>query len=315
MSSRMSTVRALTFDALVGAAASGEDVTSSLTILGLQREVDLCNRCVLGVTSGRVPWNGVTSTVALVGDAPNTYEVEEGLPSIWGNLSSMLDEAGFPDDPLAMLYTIGCRPPGGDFGLAGNAVAECRVHLSSALERSGAWLVVELGSIVHTTFTGYRPKMFGSVVGKWRWVDGRLHVPIYAPGWRKFTMSSYRAPEYTRSVEVLRSVFLASQGLTVDGVPPVSLSSSVSALDARENLDLFRAIWAKQGYVILWSRVLERNVVVFDRDRVSAGSPRVKVPPGEFVWFSSEELARVRDRDTLCRLAALKAVLPFEVVA
>lgn len=310
MSSRMSTVRALTFRALVGAAASGADVTSSLTILGLQREVDLCNRCPLGdMTSGRVPWNGVPSTVALVGGPPGADEETEGVPFVGRAgeaLSWMLSEAGFTS-PLAMLHIIGCRPPLDDLGVALSvgAVDACQVHLSSALERSGAWLVIEVGVAAHVAFTRVRPKEFKSVVGRWRWVDYRLHVAVPHPTF---------GPESV-TLSVIRTAFRASQGLTVDGVPPVSLSSSVSALDARENLDLFRAIWAKQGYVILWSHVLGRNVVVFDPARVRPGEPRVKVPPGEFVWFSSEELARVRDRDTLCRLAALKAVLPFEVVA
>lgn len=289
--------------------------THPLPTLAVQRAVDTCTACPLSATtSSRVPWNGVSGRMALVGEAPGAQEEAQGLPFVGPSgklLSSILEEAGF-DEPVPILNTIGCRPPRNDYGVAINngAVEACRVHLDRQLDAAGAWVIVEVGGHAMRSF-GNKSSV-SSQVGAFRWVQSRLHTTIFHPS---YLLRIGRKPEAVqRCVNVLRHVRAVIDGISRKD-PPL-LASAVPLLDPNQNAASFSEQWRKQGWVPVYSRAIERNVIVYDPLRVHPGHSSIKLPGGfgDPTYLTPDEIVRIRDAWWLRFVAELKDHIGFEVV-
>lgn len=309
-------VRKETMVSLIDAAVSGVDVSSYIASASARVMVDECTDCALGeITPNHVPYEGGPSSIILIGEAPGAREAEEGRPFVGPSgklLRSQIGEAGITLFTLG--NTIACRPPLNDYGTAETlgAPAACRPHLDRALETSGAWIVISVGGRAASQF-GWHGSV-SSAVGKWRWRGGRLHTTIWHPSYllRRGVANSH---EGRRNVEVLTDAHRASIGVSsrVPSAPYTSQAAAVIGTDSTD--DMVRSSLASAGYVPIYSKVLERNVVVYDPDRVTPMSS-ITLPPGfaEPIYFTVNELARLRRPIDVCRVAALKDVINVEVV-
>lgn len=294
------------------AMALGADVSSSLTIAAARVTVDDCQACSLGhVSPDRVPFSGGPSSIMLVGGYPTEEDADEGVPFVGHTgdiLRSLLTEAGVSSFTLA--NTICCRPPLNDYDLAvkANAPSVCRPHLTRALESSRAWIVIAVGEEAAAEFKT-------SAVGKWHWSAGRLHTAIWHPSvvMDHGGLSSKRG---LRNVAVLEEAYRTSQGVGHYTPDAPYTSQTASSIGSDGALDMVRSALAKTGYVPIHSRVLDANVVLYDPARVEPASS-IKLPPGfgDPLYFTVNEIARLKHPDDVRRVAALKTVLPMEVVA
>lgn len=301
--------RRMAYEALVSLAASGQldDVSNALGPIASQVAVDQCTACEFGEASpNRVPWNGVNSPVALVGAFPTPVEAERGIADR-DVLSSIVAEAGF-QQPVAYLNMLGCAPS--SFGQVpmGNAYLACGTHFGRQLNDSRAWIVIEVGTHAFMEFNASRSWSLGEV-GKWRWRDSRLHTNIQDVGF----LVGGKARD--KALSSLRAAHDASMGWGIDA-PPAYLNTNVGVLRPQQDTEQFNALWSKRGYVTVYSKVLQRNVVMYDPERHTPGSAKVKLPGGfgTPVWFTPDEVARVRHPADLQRIVALKDVLPVVVV-
>jgi len=305
------------FEGLANAVANGADVSTHLAAASARVQVDDCNACPLGASlPNRVPYEGGSSSIMFVGEAPGAREAEEGRPFVGRSgilLRSQIVEAGITE--FAIGNTICCRPPVNNYDTAIEAGAPdaCRVHLDRALSISGAWIVVEVGGKAANQF-GW----FGSVsssVGKWRWRGGRLHTTIWHPAYL-LRRGGAKSREARHNLDVLAEAYRATQGVG-RYVPEVPYTTQVaSTIGTSSTDDMVRTGLAKVGYVPIHSKVLGANVVIYDPDRISPMSS-IKLPPGFGVpiFFTVKELAILKRPVDVRRVAALKEVINVEVVA
>jgi uracil-DNA glycosylase family 4 len=250
-----------------------------------------------------------------VGEAPGENEAKEGAPFVGRSgdiLRSLIAEAGVSSYALA--NTICCRPPFNDYELAvkANAPLACGPHLSLALNATRAWIVIAVGGKAAAEF-GWHGSV-SAAVGKWRWSAGRLHTTIWHPSYllRRGGLSS---KEGRHNLEVLREANLASQGVGHYTPDAPYTSQTASSIGSDGAVDMVRSALALSGYVPIHSRVLDANVVLYDPERIEPLSS-IKLPPGfgEPLYFTINELARLKHPDDVRRVAALKRVLPNVVV-
>jgi len=314
-------VRSDTLTSLVSAAATGADVSLMLSVAAARVMVDDCNDCQLGsLTPDRVPYEGGPSSMMLVGEAPGAQEAKEGRPFVGRSgslLRSMLSTVGITE--YAVGNTIACRPPSNDYEVAVQAGAPdaCHPHLDRALDASGAWIVVAVGGKAAAQF-GWLGTV-SSAVGRWRWVDGRLHTTIWHPSYI-LRRGGSKTREFRRNIEVLTEVHRATQGITRYVPTPLYDTVAASSIGVTASTSMVRQGLAKSGYVPVHSKVLDRNVVIYDRDRLTPGDEfkdEAKLPPGfnDALYFTVDELLRLKRPVDVQRVAALKDVINVEVVA
>jgi len=305
-------------EALAKIAGHGVDVSKPLAMAAARVQVDECHACPLGdETMARVPFEGGPSSIMFVGEAPGAREDEMEQPFVGRSgdlLNDLLTKAGMARVNVAVANTICCRPRTNDYEYAREVGAPdaCRPHLTRALETSGAWIVISVGGKAAAEFDWHGT--VGAAVGKWRWRDGRLHTTIWHPSYllRRGGMSSKEADH---NVEVLDEARRASQGMGRYTPKAPFMGTVLSSIRADGSPDTVRNLLVKPGWAPLWSNVLSRNVILYNPDVVDMPS-RVHLPPGmdDPVWFTVDELARLKRYDDVRHVAALKDVLPLEVV-
>ena len=307
--------RRASLDGLVAVAATGVDVSSSIATFASRIAVDECNRCPLIKSATPVPWSGPASSIMIVGEAPGAEEDRLGVPFVGRSgaiLDEMLERAELPREKVAVANTIGCRPPRNNYEFAREVGAPdaCRPHLEAAMEASHAWIVISAGGQAAREF-GHMGSV-GSAVGAWRWKGGRLHTTIWHPAYvlRQGGMSS---PEATRNIGVLNTAAITASGIDryVPAAPyDTNILSSLGRSDDADNRAKIAEALRRNGWVPIHSRVLDRDMIVYDAARHRVGE--FKVPPGmaDPVYLSVDELARLRSYDDVRRIAAFKDVMP-----
>lgn len=300
---------------MIDLAMSGSDVSSMIAPFASRVAVDECTRCPLSETATPVPWAGPLSSIILVGEAPGAEEDRVGVPFVGRSgelLSELLRYAGADRDALAVTNTVACRPPRNDYEFAQsvNAPDLCRPHLEAALVASHAWIVVSVGGKAAAEF-GWSGGV-GRNVGEWRWKAGRLHTVIWHPAYllRQGGMSSKEAK---RNVDVLRTAREIAEGLprnTPAAPYDDSMMSSLGAPARPEDALSMSELIRRNGWVPIRSAVLGRNVIVYDDARMVAGEFNIPPGMGDVVYFTLDELARLRSHEEVRHIAAFKDVLP-----
>jgi hypothetical protein len=178
------------------------------------------------------------------------------------------------------------------------------------MESSHAWIVISAGGQAAREF-GHMGSV-GSAVGAWSWKGGRLHTTIWHPSYvlRQGGMSSKHA---TRNIDVLNTAAITASGIDryVPAAPyNTNVLSSIGRSDDADNRAKIAEALRRNGWVPIHSRVLDRDVIVYDAARHRVGE--FKVPPGmdNPVYLSVDELARLRSYDDVRRVAAFKDVMP-----
>ena len=303
------------FEGLVAMAASGEGVSSFIDIFASRVAVDECTLCPLSDTAAPVPWAGQRSSIMLVGEAPGAEEDRIGVPFVGRSgefLSQQLAIAGVDRSTIAVTNTIACRPPRNDYEFAESVHAPilCRAHLNAALAASHAWIVVSVGGKAAAEF-GWSGGV-GRNVGRWMWKGGRLHTAIWHPAYllRQGGMSSKEAK---RNIDTLRTAREIAEGLprnTPAAPYDPSMMSSIGAPPRSDDALSMGELIRRNGWVPIRSAVLDRNVIVYDDARLVAGEFNIPPGMGDVVYFTLDELARLKTHDEVRHIAAFKDVLP-----
>ena len=306
--------RRVVLDALIDVALQGK-TSSLLPVYASRVAVDECTDCPLRDAlpySKPVPWSGPMSSIMIVGEAPGADEDRMGFPFV-GRAGQMLSDllaiAGADRSKIAFANTVSCRPPRNryEFAREVGAVDACRHHLEAALDASHAWIVVSAGGQAAREF-GHVGTV-GSAVGKWQWKAGRLHVAIWHPAYvlRQGGLSSSEA---VRNINVLETAVLTASGID-RYVPAAPFDGRLLSSIGEHERDAIRQGLQRAGWVPIWSRVLDRNVVVYDTTRHETPA-EFNVPPGlaDPLYLSLDELARLRSHDDVRRIAAFKDAWP-----
>lgn len=304
---------------LVGAGAAGIDVSSHIASASARVMVDECMACPLGEkTPNRVPYEGGPGSIIFIGEAPGAREADEGRPFVGPSgklLRAQIKEAGITE--FAVGNTIACRPPVNSYDTAIEVGAPdaCRPHLDRAIETSGAWIVISVGGKAAAQF-GWHGSV-SSAIGKWRWRANRLHTTIWHPSYllRRGAKHPTDSHEGRHVVEVLTEAYRASQGVGYYTPPASYTSQTAKTIGTSTTVDMVRATLMKVGYVAIYSKVLDRNVVVYDRNKITPMSS-IDLPSGfgNPLYFTVEELVRLKRPIDVCRVAAIKNVINVEVV-
>lgn len=282
-----------------------------------------CTACALSESrTNAVPWEGAGGPVMMVGEAPGAREDELGRPFVGRSgvlLESLARQAGLVRgvssvEPGMVGYSLAnlvcCRPPGNDFDLAVRADApmRCRPHLRRALESSGAWLVVLVGS---KAFEHLGPGGTASSRRGRFWVgrdDNRLYTTVYHPAY----LLRNPAPEFRKSTV---QAFERVATLVTWGQQPSTPTpgfSMVPLTDRPAEFDRLHKHYAKRGWVVFRSGVLDRSVVVWKGE-----GEGVRVPDefNHLIRFTPTEVARMRGRPEVLRRVAMVKEIGAEVVA
>jgi len=217
----------------------------------LRDEIRACTACPLHKTRTQaVPWSGpVQAQVALVGEAPGYNEDRQGVPFV-GAAGKLLDEslsqAGLSRGNLVILNTVCCRPPGNRDPEREESEA-CRPFFERQLAESGAWLVLVAGNAA--LWSCLREYGISQVRGKPLWRDDRVWLPIKHPAW--YLRNRDKVGELIADLTVAARI--------LDGYERIPVGS-VKTVKGHDG-DIGKAL-EKQGWVFLYSKVLEDKILV-----------------------------------------------------
>lgn len=300
----------------LAAAQSDPDIRASLQRAAardaLRTAIKGCTLCPLHQTSiQRVPWDGPSSPVAIVGEAPGANEDRVGRPFVGPAgrlLTKLLSQAGLDRDKLAVINRICCRPPSNDWELAKQvgAPASCQPWFRAQLGQIGAWILVLMGNAALSAFSD---KPISSVRGKRWWQDGYFLVPTYHPAY------ALRNPEAGVSIindlTPIKSILAGYESLPVPAGydPSKAIASLRGEPDPQGGLSKF---FQKKGYVPFYSKYLEARIVMVKSTEVAVPEPYTALP--RYTVAEVERLARWQTKtwEDLRRVHTVKSVLGGE---
>lgn len=301
--------------ALLAAAAAQPDPEASDTLLelaaigALNEAIQACTRCPLYETSTqRVPWNGVRSAIALVGEAPGAQEDRQGAPFVGKAgrfLDSVLSSIGLSRERVALINTICCRPPGNDYDQARSmgAIDACAPWFRAQLAMSGAWVVVPMGNAALWKFK------YGGAISQFRgrgWWDGEHYImPTYHPAYG--LRNPYAADQIVQDLTPLANI---ARGVA-DLPKPADALALLARVHHRPLDPKLRKAYRRQGWVAIHSPVLGCQVVMVSGEDV--------VVPDAFahlVRYTDSEIVKLAGAsiETKQRIHLIKAAMGARLV-
>lgn len=249
----------------------------------LRDQIEACRACPLGKRrSHAVPWGGPTSApVALIGEAPGYHEDKSGVPFV-GKAGVLLDRhlrmVGLDRDNLMVLNTVCCRPPN-NRNPEKEEKETCRQWFDAQLRISGAWLILVAGnSALESTLGLYGISQWR---GKPRWKDGRIWLPIYHPAY--FLRNTDKLETFTKDLMLARRILDGYERIPVGSVDTIKGHDGVVGEALR-----------KQGWVFLYSRVLEDKILVVTDKVADKNLEGVPAAVKELPVYTIGELMRLR---------------------
>lgn len=298
-----------------------KNATRQITELKLRGRVESCTACPLSNTRTQaVPWSGRTygrADLVVVGEAPGADEDRQGAPFVGRSgrlLDRLLDMAGTSRERVAVVNTLACRPPG-NRDPNPEELDACRNHFEAQLDLIGCWVGVALGGYAIANVLGLER---GSVkvadyISKPVWKDGRVWVGAYHPAYALRAKEKAEAEGSIRSaIQFALAIRFGTRALPV---PPWEQVKVVEKPGVK-----IGQMYDERGWVLVHSRVLGQQIVIWDRERAEVMGKGAKTKTGKRIKGVTipDNLAHL-PRYTLGELVAIgqmakQAKIPDELV-
>ena len=295
-----------------------DEFLDHVSVAAAREEIEACRRCALSDSTSPVPWSGAAGAeFVMVGEAPGATEEARGEPFVGKAgqlLRRTLEEAGIDVRRVVFGNVVCCRPPQNRFDVAEQVGAPeaCRPHFVRMLSVSRAWAVALLGRRAQRAVFP-QDSGVGARRGQLRWKNGRLYVVSWHPA---YVLRNPAAADALRSdlVKLRQAVDGDERRWTGSELGAASwdaLGRSTLSSDEREKLEKH---FRRYGWVVVWSPVLERRVLIVSTQGVAVPEPWRSDP--ETVTFTAAEVVKVAawGAGWLRRVATVKAELGAEVV-
>lgn len=167
-----------------------------------RKQIYACNRCSLGKTANRVPFDGVTwmPKLLLLGEAPGANENNERKPFVGPAgklLDDMLTHIGLTRNHVMIANTVCCRPQA-NRNPEWSEIDACKVNREAQIMVANTWVGVTLGKIaLNALIDDDQP--IGAWKGKPFWHRNKVWVPTYHPAYglrNKAAVSEIKAHLY-----------------------------------------------------------------------------------------------------------------------
>ncbi len=157
------------------------------TRLKVKADINSCNRCPLGDSPHRVPFDGNTWTpkLVLLGEAPGASEAIAHRPFVGASgvyLDHMLAMAGTSREDVTIVNTVCCRPPD-NRDPEWSEMAACGSHRLAQVNLARTSFGLTLGRIPLALLTDIPGVSVGKEIDHGFWADEKFWIPTYHPAY------------------------------------------------------------------------------------------------------------------------------------
>ena len=266
-----------------------------------------CNDCVLGEASPRIPWEGPSSPLFLLGSHPSMSDARSlRLYSSWDDpLTQALERASIFRSQVAIGTTLACSP-GVSESIASrvDAYARCRRHVDAAINAAQSWLIVLMGDAAIRYAKGPDQSVSGNRGRLW-WDAGYLYLATFSP-------SDARNSQHARNA-LTADLHTAQRIVKAESTaPPVTRwdESSAERLMPPHHRDKFRSAYTSKGWVVLHSKLISDKLAIVKDQSTSVPRPWDGLPR-----YTLADLNRlIPDPESFRRVHVVKKLMDCEVL-